>query len=109
MRSVELRHTVHSSIRIDTLTEKQQLPFFVGMTAAVVSLDEKKRKRFIHCTLHIVHCTLFYGEGDGFDGDSTGGISGGNLNDIFAGFGDGKGYFGVGAVSLQGGVGLVGG
>ena len=63
----------------------------------------------VHCTLHIVHCTLFYGEGDGFDGDSTGGISGGNLNDIFAGFGDGKGYFGVGAVSLQGGVGLVGG
>ena len=55
MRSVELQHTVHSSIRIDTLTEKQQLPFFVGMTAAVVSLDEKKRKRFIHCTLHIVH------------------------------------------------------
>ncbi len=54
MRSVELRHTVHSSIRIDTLTEQQQLPFFVGMTAAV-SLDEKKRKRFIHCTLHIVH------------------------------------------------------
>ena len=108
MWSVELRHTVRSSIRIDTLTEKQQLPFFVGMTAAV-SLDEKKRKRFIHCTLHIVHCTLFYGEGDGFDGDSTGGISGGNLNDIFAGFGDGKGYFGVGAVSLQGGVGLVGG
>ena len=59
MRSVELQHTVHSSVRIDTLTEKQQLPFFVGMTAAVVSLDEKKRKRFIHCTLHIAHCTLY--------------------------------------------------
>ncbi len=54
MRSVELRHTAACSVRIDTLTEKQQLPFFVGMTAAV-SLDEKKRKRFIHCTLHIVH------------------------------------------------------
>ena len=54
MWSVELRHTAACSVRIDTLTEKQQLPFFVGMTAAV-SLDEKKRKRFIHCTLHIVH------------------------------------------------------